>query len=113
MLQHGEPQRGAAVEEDVAGAEDEDDLVQRRIRLDGDPADELRAEEDAGEEVDRHVRHLQAPRGEPRQRPGRENHAKDQQHVFRGLQGGVGLQARAILYPGISQGGMPLLFPLL
>jgi len=40
---HLEPQRCAAVEQDIARAEQQDDLVQRRIRRDIDQPERLRA----------------------------------------------------------------------
>jgi hypothetical protein len=36
MLQDVEPQRSTTIEQDVAGTEQENDLVQRRVRLDVD-----------------------------------------------------------------------------
>ena len=48
-------QRRAAVEQDVAGAEQQDDLVQCRVRLDVDEAERLRTDSDAGDQEHRDV----------------------------------------------------------
>ena len=55
LLQDVEAQRRAAVEQNVAGAEQQDDLVQRRIRLDVDQPQRLRADRDAGDQKHRDV----------------------------------------------------------
>ena len=50
------PQRGTAVEQDVARAEQENDLVQRRAGLDLDEAERVRAEHDTGDQEHRDIR---------------------------------------------------------
>ena len=88
LLQDIEPQRRAAIEQDVARAEQQDDLVQRRICPDMDEAERLRADRDARDQEYRDV-------GDPDflcehacQRANRENQPARQQRVFGDLDGG-------------------------
>ena len=55
LLQHLEPQRRTAVEQDVACAEQQDDLVQRGIGGDIDKSKGMRADQDADDEEYRDV----------------------------------------------------------
>ncbi len=97
LLQHRDAQRGAAVEQDVAGAEDQDDLVQRRIGLDVDRAADPRAEQHADEQINHHVRNSETPGEQAGQHAGAEDHAKGEQHVLRGLDRGARFQGAPIL----------------
>ena len=54
-LQYVKSHRRAAVEQDIAGAEQQDDRVQRRIRLDVDQPGDLRAKGDPGHQKHRDI----------------------------------------------------------
>ena len=55
LLQDVEAQRRAAIEKNVAGAEQKDDLVQRRIRLDVDQPQRFRPDQNADDQEYRNV----------------------------------------------------------
>ena len=55
LLQDVEAQGGAAIEQNIAGAEQQDDLVQRRIRLDIDQAQRFRTDGHADDQKHRDV----------------------------------------------------------
>ena len=81
-LQHLEPQRRAAVEQDVARAEQHDDLAQRGGRLDVDDAERMRPERDAREQEDRDVGNGDLLRDESRQRADRKDQPAGEQGVL-------------------------------
>jgi hypothetical protein len=55
LLEDVEAQRGAAIEKNVTGAEQQDDLVQRRIRPDVDQAKRFRADPHPDNQKHRHI----------------------------------------------------------
>jgi hypothetical protein len=55
LLQDIEAQRSAAIEQNVAGAEQQDDLVQRRIRLDVDQAQRFRSDRHSDDQKHRDI----------------------------------------------------------
>ena len=93
LLQHVEAQRRAAIEQDVAGAEQQDDLVQRRIRLDVDQPERLRADRDPGDQKHRDVGNPDLLRHQAGERADRQNEPARQQRVLGDLDGGGGFQA--------------------
>ena len=82
FFQHLEPNRGAAVEQDVAGTEDQDQLVDRRIRLDVDQPEHAGADQHADQQEHHHVGHSRQSRQQAGERAYAENDAEHQQGVF-------------------------------
>src|ERR1700723_2129710 len=78
LLQDLYPQRSAAVEQNVAGAEQQNDLVQRRIRLDLDQVQRLRADRDAGDQENRDIGNPDLLRQQRRNSADRQNETKRQ-----------------------------------
>ncbi len=93
-LQHLEPQRRAAVEQDVARAEQHDDLAQRGGGLDVDEAERMRSERDACDQEDRDVGNCDLLRDKGRQRADRKDQPAGEQGVL-----GDGDGARGFHHP--------------
>ena len=83
-----EAQRSAAVEQNVAGAEQQDDLVQRRIRLDVDQPQRLRADRDADDEKHRDIGNPDLLRQQAGEGADRQNEPARQQRVLGDFNGG-------------------------
>ena len=83
-----ESQRGAAVEQDVAGAEQQDDLVQRRIRLDVDQPERFRPDQHADDQKDRDIGNLDLLGHQPGDGADGENEPAGHQRVFGDFDGG-------------------------
>ena len=81
-------QRSAAIEQDVAGAEQQDDLVQRRIRLDVHEPQRLRADRDPGEQKHRDIGNPDLLRQQAGDGADRQNEPARKQRMFGDLNGG-------------------------
>ena len=82
LLHYLEAQRGAAVEQDVGRAENQDQLVERRIGADMHQIGGLRAEQHAGDQEHRDVRDAGFLRDQPAQRSGGEDGSEHDQHLL-------------------------------
>ena len=81
-FQHLEPQRRAAVEQDVARAEQHDDLAQRRGRLDVNNSERVRPEHDPCDQEHRNVGNTDLLRDERGQRADRKDQPASKQRVL-------------------------------
>src|SRR5262249_13918383 len=98
LLQDLEAQRGAPVEQDVAGAEYEDELVQRGIRAYVDQPRCGGTERDAGQEEHDDVGYVELLRQKSRQRAPEEQYAEDEDDML----GQLGRDAR-VQFPLLSK----------
>ncbi len=83
-----EAQRRAAIEQNVARAEQKDDLVQRRTRLDIDQPQPMRADRNAGKQEYRDVRNPDFLRQQAADGSDRQNEAAGKQCVPGDFDGG-------------------------
>ena len=99
LLQDLYPQRRAAVEQNVAGAEQQDDLVQRRIRFDLDEVQRLWTDRDSGDQKHRDVRDPDLLRQQRRDRADRQNETEREQRMLGDLKGGRRVQWATSFWP--------------
>jgi len=88
LLQHGNAQRSAAVEQDIARPEQQDHLVQRRVSTDMDQPQRLRADRDPGDQKHRDVRNPDLLRQKTGDRADRQNEPAGEQRVLGNLDRG-------------------------
>jgi len=88
LFQDAEAQRRAAIEKNVAGAEQQDDLVQRRIRLDVDKPQRLRADRYPDDEKHRDIGNPDLLRQQPGDGADSQNEPARKQRVFGYFDGG-------------------------
>ena len=94
LLQDLYAQRGTAIEQNVAGAEQQNDLVQRQIRLDLDKVQRLRTDRDAGEQKHRDIGNFEFLRQQRGDSADRQNETEHEQRMLGDLDGGGGFQFR-------------------
>src|ERR1700723_50197 len=90
LLQALYPQRSAAIEQNVAGAEQQNDLVQRRIRLDLDQVQRLRTDRDTGDQKHRHIGNFEFLPQQRGDSADRQNETEHEQRMLGDLDGGGG-----------------------
>ena len=88
LFEDVQSQRRAAVKQNVARAEQKNDLVQRRARLDIDQPEPVRADRNAGNQEYRDVGNSDLLRQQAGQRPDGQNEAAGKKRVPGDLDGG-------------------------
>ena len=82
LLHHLKAERGAAVEQDIAGAEQQQNLIERGIGLDVDQAKSLRPDHHSGDEKYRDVGNFCLLREQSGERAHRQDEPSGHQRVF-------------------------------
>src|SRR3982074_1971211 len=96
LFQDVEAQGSAAIEQNVASAEQQDDLVQRRVRLDIDERQRLRADDDADNDKHRDIGNPDLLSEQPGESAERQNEPAGKQRVLGDLDGGRWFHAKTL-----------------